>query len=146
MHFTTVVPLLAAAALVAGAPQPIPTNNKMIPRAIAFNPAAHLGPLTVDQVIKAYPETKSCDKPPFGPHECDTAAVAAPLIELAYKKFNISSFGQKAALLSNMALESASFKANINHSQNRPGQGSMLLPLLPLPLSLPSCRRGKEKG
>ncbi|RPB04116.1 hypothetical protein L873DRAFT_1622006, partial [Choiromyces venosus 120613-1] len=80
---------------------------------------------------RAYPSSKTCDNPPFPKEECDTAAIAAPNIELSYIRYSLTTLGQKAAILATLALESANFKANINHSTNRPGQGTKAMLMFP---------------
>ncbi|KAJ7782470.1 hypothetical protein DFH07DRAFT_1010785 [Mycena maculata] len=58
------------------------------------------------------------------PAECRTAAQAAPFVNQGFNKYNITTVGEKAALLSLMLFESGGFAFDINHSLNTPGQGT----------------------
>ncbi|KAE9403093.1 hypothetical protein BT96DRAFT_878919 [Gymnopus androsaceus JB14] len=58
--------------------------------------------------------------------ECRTAAQALPFVNKAFSDYNITTVGEKAALLSLMAFESEGFQFNVNHfpSPGTPGQGT----------------------
>ncbi|PUU82066.1 hypothetical protein B9Z19DRAFT_1075745 [Tuber borchii] len=124
---------------------PLPAASGLIPphlltsRGIPFDSSiTAIPPLSEAALVKAYPSTKTCTNPPFPQAECDTAATAAPNIELAYTSYSLTTLGQKAAVLATLAAESANFKANINHSNNRPGQGTKAMLLFPNVLAFAS--------
>ncbi|KAF9029582.1 hypothetical protein BDP27DRAFT_1246585 [Rhodocollybia butyracea] len=54
--------------------------------------------------------------------ECRTAAQALPFVNKGFSDYNITTIGEKAALLSLMAFESGGFQFNIN--DGNPGQGT----------------------
>ncbi|KIK69393.1 hypothetical protein GYMLUDRAFT_152604 [Collybiopsis luxurians FD-317 M1] len=56
--------------------------------------------------------------------ECRTAAQALPFVNKGFADYNITSIGEKAALLSLMSFESGGFQFNVNHFPGRPGQGT----------------------
>ncbi|KAJ3772013.1 hypothetical protein FB446DRAFT_689925 [Lentinula raphanica] len=56
--------------------------------------------------------------------ECRTAAQALPFVNKGFADYNITTLGEKAALLSLMSFESGGFQFNINHSPGNPGQGT----------------------
>ncbi|KAJ3989487.1 hypothetical protein F5890DRAFT_1185923 [Lentinula detonsa] len=56
--------------------------------------------------------------------ECRTAAQALPFVNKGFSDYNITSVGEKAALLSLMSFESGGFQFNINHFPGNPGQGT----------------------
>ncbi|KAJ3844006.1 hypothetical protein F5878DRAFT_574068 [Lentinula raphanica] len=56
--------------------------------------------------------------------ECRTAAQALPFVNKRFADYNITTLGEKAALLSLMSFESGGFQFNINHSPGNPGQGT----------------------
>ncbi|KAF7305791.1 hypothetical protein HMN09_00732900 [Mycena chlorophos] len=58
------------------------------------------------------------------PTECRNATQAAPFVNNGFREYNLTSTGEKAALLSLMIFESGGFAFDINHSQNNPGQGT----------------------
>ncbi|KAJ3866090.1 hypothetical protein EV359DRAFT_72010 [Lentinula novae-zelandiae] len=56
--------------------------------------------------------------------ECRTAAQALPFVNKGFADYNITTVGEKAALLSLMSFESGGFQFNINHFPGNPGQGT----------------------
>jgi hypothetical protein len=116
MYFAAILPLLPS----------LCTSLPLFSRRAAtrFDSSVATSPLTIEQALAAYPSTASCLNPPFGAQECDTAHIAVPLLNLAFKTYNITTLGATAALLSTTAFESVDFRANIAHSHNRTGQGS----------------------
>ncbi|KAI9779505.1 MAG: hypothetical protein M1839_007313 [Geoglossum umbratile] len=88
---------------------------------LAVSPAVALpqgtgpsGDITPGQLIQIGKTTASCDGAQF-PDECATAAEAAPLINAAFKKFNIATNQEKAALIALMMSETGEFKNNFRH-------------------------------
>ncbi|KAJ7879540.1 hypothetical protein B0H14DRAFT_2436161 [Mycena olivaceomarginata] len=67
------------------------------------------------------------------PDECRTAKQAAPFINQAFCDYNISSNGERAALLSLILFESGGFEYNMNHfpAPGRPGQGTRNMMMFP---------------
>ena len=129
MHFPH---LFLLPVLLLALPLPTAGGPLLLPRGTPFDSSiTNIPPLTEATLEKAYPSTKSCTNPPFPQAECDTAATAAPNIQQSYTDCSLTTLGQKAAVLSTMAAESADFKANINHSNNRPGQGTKAMLLFP---------------
>ena len=86
-------------------------------------PPCNMRPLVDADITAIVPDSASCVGAPY-PAECATATDAAPWINLAFHSFGIRSFGTQAALLSLMLYESGSFKYNINHYPDVPGQGT----------------------
>jgi hypothetical protein len=88
-------------------------------------PIKRTNSLTAADIIKIDSSTSSCANPPAA-GECRSATQAAPYVALSYTNFNVTSFGEQAALLSLMLYESGSFKYSKNHypAPGRPGQGT----------------------
>ncbi|KAL0952145.1 hypothetical protein HGRIS_008761 [Hohenbuehelia grisea] len=65
--------------------------------------------------------------------ECRTAEQAAPFVNQAFVDYNITSRGEKAAMLSLMLFESGNFRFDKNHfpAPGRPGQGTRNLMAFP---------------
>jgi len=79
--------------------------------------------ITEAQLIQIAPTSQTCDPAAVAADECRTAAQAAPLLNAAHKQFNITTKGEKAALVSLQAFESGDFKFDRNQAGN-PGQGT----------------------
>ena len=69
------------------------------------------------------PSSSTCASAPIA-EQCRTASQAALFIEKSFSTYNITSTPEKAALISLMAYETASFKYNENMFPGRPGQGT----------------------
>ncbi|KAK6501033.1 hypothetical protein TWF506_003788 [Arthrobotrys conoides] len=89
--------------------------------------------ITEDVILKTGPSSKSCprenENKNLAPKECATAEHAAPFITEAFKKYEINTIGEAAAILSLMMFESGDFQFNTNHfgiegRLPRPGQGT----------------------
>ncbi|KAK7043166.1 hypothetical protein VNI00_008520 [Paramarasmius palmivorus] len=78
--------------------------------------------LTLEQLNTIIKQT-SCTNAQF-PEECRDASQALPFVNKAFSDYNITTIGEKAALLSLMAFESGNFEFNINHFPGRAGQGT----------------------
>lgn len=78
------------------------------------------GDITEAQLITIAPSSVSCTG---ATSECRTAAQAASLLNAAHQQFNITTRGEKAALVSLQAFESGDFKFDRNQAGN-PGQGT----------------------
>ncbi|KAF5381128.1 hypothetical protein D9757_009421 [Collybiopsis confluens] len=89
-----------------------------IPRAISSN-----GEITLSQLNTIIGGTK-CSLTSSFLDECRTAAQALPFVNKGFSDYNITSLGEKAAMLSLMAFESGGFQFNVNHFPGRPGQGT----------------------
>lgn len=76
--------------------------------------ARSLEDITEAQLLQIAPSSGSCDSNSLAAVECRTAAQAAPLINAAHNKFNITTKGEKAALVSLQAFESGNFKFDKN--------------------------------
>lgn len=85
--------------------------------------------ITEQQLLQIAPKSSTCDGAPF-PLECRPASKIYPFLNSAFTLYGITSAGEKAALISLQAFESAEFKYNKNHYPGRPGQGTsaMLMP------------------
>lgn len=92
-------------------------------------PPASNGKITPTDLVKIAPKSASCSENPTQfPAECASATEAAPFINEAFEKYNVSNTAEKAAVVALMAFESAEFKYNRNHWPGRVGQGSTSLP------------------
>ncbi|POS85705.1 hypothetical protein EPUL_002718 [Erysiphe pulchra] len=89
--------------------------------------------ITPDQILKIAPNSNSCPSPQG---ECATNTQAAPFLNEAMSKYQISSPGEKASVLALIAFESGNFKYNINHfpAPGRPGQGTRNMQTAPFNL------------
>lgn len=95
---------------------------------LAIRDSATPDPRSVAIVEKIAPSSTSCSGASF-PSECATADQATqPLVD-AFNKYQVSTPGEQAALLSYMAYESGEFKYNKNHfpEPGRPGQGTRIM-------------------
>ena len=83
--------------------------------------------VTEAQILAIAPKSGTCAG---GNPECRTASQAAQSINTVFDDYRISSPGEKAALISLMAFESADFQFQRNQVPGRPGQGTraMLMP------------------
>ncbi|KAF8467390.1 hypothetical protein BDZ91DRAFT_145362 [Kalaharituber pfeilii] len=88
-----------------------------------FDASFAIGEITPGQVLRFAPES-TCANPQFGAEECTKSEIVAGRLNEAFAKFGLTTLGQKAGLASYEAFESVGFSANINHSQNNPGQGT----------------------
>jgi hypothetical protein len=70
-----------------------------------------LGTFTKDNLLAIAPGTSSCQNAAY-PKECATAADAAPLLDAAFKRYNLTTVQEAAAVLSWMLNESGEFKYN----------------------------------
>ena len=80
--------------------------------------------ITPQNIIAMAPTTVSCVNSVAFPDECATARDAAPALNSAFKKYDISAPGTRAALIALMLFESGNFVYNQNHFPGRPGQGT----------------------
>ncbi|RKF59342.1 hypothetical protein OnM2_060058 [Erysiphe neolycopersici] len=89
--------------------------------------------ITPEQILKIAPSSNSCPSPPG---ECATNTQAAPFLNEAMSKYQISSQGERASVLALIAFESGNFKYNINHypAPGRPGQGTRNMQTAPFNL------------
>ncbi|KAI6249295.1 hypothetical protein HI914_02396 [Erysiphe necator] len=89
--------------------------------------------ITPEQILKIAPSSNSCPSPPG---ECATNTQAAPFLNEAMSKYQISSLGEKASILALIAFESGDFKYNTNHfpAPGRPGQGTRNMQTAPFNL------------
>jgi hypothetical protein len=94
---------------------------------VAFSaPVARQNPtVTPDQILKTDPRTADCNVQTF-PGECVTAAQFAGPLSDSFQQFDITTVGEKAALLSLILFETGGLKANRNHfpTPGNPGQGT----------------------
>jgi len=86
--------------------------------------AVFFGQITASQLIQISPASESCNPSSQFPDECRTAAQAAPFINQAFSDYNITSLGEKVALLSLMLFETSGFEFDTNHFPGTPGQGT----------------------
>ena len=76
-----------------------------------------------EQLVAIAPTSTTCSHAPF-PSECATSSEAVSPLISSFTKYNVTTAGEQAALISWMAFESADFKYNINHYPGTPGQGT----------------------
>ncbi|KAL5116940.1 hypothetical protein ACEQ8H_005158 [Pleosporales sp. CAS-2024a] len=88
----------------------------------------HAGLLNTAKLVAIAPATASCDGSEF-PTECADATKAAAAINQSFSKYNITSVGERAALVAYMLFESGDFKYSHNHfpAPGRPGQGTRIM-------------------
>ncbi|KAF3165899.1 hypothetical protein TWF225_001353 [Orbilia oligospora] len=106
-------------------PEPVPTSEPS-------NGSTGGIVITEDIIIKTGASSKSCprdnDFRDLAKEECATAKHAAPFITEAFKKYEINTIGEAAAILSLMMFETGNFQFNTNHfgmgGKPRPGQGT----------------------
>ena len=105
-----------------------PTVIASILLAVALALGGCINPTTIaaEELLQIAPTSRSCDNPP-APGECATAQEAAPFISASLSQYNVISRAEQAAVISQMAFESAEFKYKRNHFPGRPGQGSTYL-------------------
>lgn len=118
--FPTAVAVVALGALgIAQATLLIPFDSSYIP---------HKN-ITIQQVEMMTPLTTSCTTPEsiYPKNECTNSSRVAKGINESNKIWGIRSLGTRSAVVSLMAYESDSYRANINHNPapGFPGQGSM---------------------
>lgn len=76
------------------------------------------------EIIAPNAAVDTCVNDPKAPGQCRTVNQAAGPILRSFEKYRITTPGEKAALLSLMAFESAEFKYQRNVYPGTPGQGS----------------------
>ncbi|KXH43686.1 hypothetical protein CSIM01_12580 [Colletotrichum simmondsii] len=84
-------------------------------------------PLNATSIIATTaPKSTSCDGVTTFADECATASHVASYLPQAFQKYNVTTKGEMAALLSLMAFETGDFRYNRNHfpEPGRPGQGT----------------------
>lgn len=114
---------------------PWPPPKSSTPPDLPETPASPTDPFTVtpEQILQIAPNSESCEKadPEFA-DECRTADVAAQHISASFKKYDINSRAEQAAILGWMAMESGEFRYSRNHfpPPGNVGQGSKLLSFL----------------
>jgi hypothetical protein len=88
--------------------------------------------ITAEQLIAIDAAVASCDNEPIA-GECRDAKEAAPFINASFDKYEITSVGEKAALLSLIFFETGALKYDRNHfpAPGRPGQGTRNLMMFP---------------
>lgn len=77
-------------------------------------PIVLFGQVTVSQLTQISPESASCSASSQFPAECRTAAQAVPFINQAFSDYNVTTVGERAALLSLMLFETGGFKFDTN--------------------------------
>ncbi|KAJ8516215.1 hypothetical protein ONZ45_g6451 [Pleurotus djamor] len=87
--------------------------------------------ITPAQLLQIAPDMATCDPAIDFPEECRTAEQSAPFVNQGFADFNITTKGEKAAILSLMLFESGNFKFDINHFPGRAGQGTRNLMTFP---------------
>ena len=70
--------------------------------------------ITPAQLLQIAPDMATCDPAIDFPEECRTAEQSAPFVNQGFADFNITTKGEKAAILSLMLFESGNFKFDIN--------------------------------
>ncbi|KAJ7587099.1 hypothetical protein C8J56DRAFT_91556 [Mycena floridula] len=105
---------ISALFIIASSAAPTTCKPKAIPA---------VGGVTATQLAQIVPDITSCAS---ATDECRTATQAVPFINKAFTDFNITTRGEKAALLSLMLFESGGFKFNTNQfpAPGNPGQGT----------------------
>ena len=87
----------------------------------------HLTPrsntLSVKQILAIAPKSSTCAGAPY-PAQCRTAQQALSHIGASFRKYELRSNGEQAAVIGMMAFESGDFKYNVNVFPGRPGQGT----------------------
>ncbi|KAL0938871.1 uncharacterized protein CTRU02_205481 [Colletotrichum truncatum] len=119
MHFTNLLPMAAFAGLALASPVKVRNANT--------TPAPSAGSLlTKDVILKVAPKSASCAGVTDFAEECATADEAVKFLPDALDKYNITSPGEIAGVLSLMALETGEFRFERNHfpKPGRPGQGT----------------------
>ncbi|KAI9740342.1 MAG: hypothetical protein M1834_004921 [Cirrosporium novae-zelandiae] len=88
-------------------------------------PSARTNAVTTAQILLIANTSSTCSGATYA-DECATADVAAKNINTGFTKYGVETCGEKAALISLMAYETAEFKYNKNHypAPGRPGQGT----------------------
>ncbi|KAL1960439.1 hypothetical protein VTO42DRAFT_7738 [Malbranchea cinnamomea] len=76
------------------------------------------------QIIAPHSAREPCDNDPKAPNQCRSARQAATPIVRSFETYNITTPGEKTALLSLMAFETADFKYQRNVYPGVPGQGT----------------------
>ena len=76
------------------------------------------------KAIMAIAPTSSTCAGALAPYQCRTVEQAVGPIVNAFAKYNITTVGEMAAVLSIMAFESGDFKFNVNRVPGVPGQGT----------------------
>ena len=79
--------------------------------------------ITGAQILSIAPASSSCAAAQY-PNQCRTADDVAPVVSQVFDTYGLTSPGEKAAVLSTMAFETADFKYNVNISPGIPGQGT----------------------
>ena len=75
-------------------------------------------------ILAVMPTSNSCTGAQF-PDECRTADQAAPFIIQGFDKYGVRTYGEIAAIVSLMGVESDDLKFKHNISPGRPGQGTV---------------------
>lgn len=83
--------------------------------------------ITAEQIEKIAPKSASCDDAE-NKDECATSDVAARAISASFKKYEVTSVAEQAAVIGLMAMESLEFRFSRNQGENGEGQGSMFYP------------------
>jgi hypothetical protein len=129
--------LLASAFALSAFALPIPSDcpDSAPSSALAgIQPAVHIKSttaipsVTADDLIKMAPATASCAGAPF-PEECADATAAAAALNASFKKYNIATIGEQAALIGYTLFESGDYKYSKNHYPGTPGQGTRMMAL-----------------
>ncbi|OHF01263.1 hypothetical protein CORC01_03296 [Colletotrichum orchidophilum] len=95
-------------------------------------------------ILAVAPKSASCDGVTTFADECATVDRIAAYLPAAFWKYNVSTTGEMAAVLSLMAFETGEFRYNRNHYPGRPGQGTRNLQMpnynLMYALSIPELK------
>jgi hypothetical protein len=111
MKYTTLLPTLLLSASTLTAASPCTPN--------------YTTTITASQVEAIAPKSSSCENPEeIAPQECATAAQAAPALSAAFKKYNLTSRAEQAAVIALSAFESGEYRFSRNHFPGVEGQGS----------------------
>ncbi|KAL0956903.1 hypothetical protein HGRIS_003008 [Hohenbuehelia grisea] len=87
--------------------------------------------ITPEQLLQISSSMAACDPSSATASECRTAEQASPFVNEGFSTYNITTKGEKAAILSLMLFESGNFKFDINHFPGEPGQGTRNLMKFP---------------
>ena len=108
--------LLAGAFAICALAAPVPDCDEA-------SKAEATGSLTAANLIAISSATASCSGASF-PDECADATQAATALNKAFSTYQITSKGEKAAIVAYELFESGDFKYKKNHFPGRPGQGT----------------------
>jgi len=111
---------------------PSSTSDPAPPTETSAPPSSGGSSITAEQLIAIDAAVASCDNEPIA-GECRDAKQAAPLINASFDKYEITTVGEKAALLSLIFFETGALKYDRNHfpAPGRPGQGTRNLMMFP---------------